>query len=40
MRDYINKVHTNGGVVTIDVCLNRDGSIDKEQLAVLKYINN
>ena len=39
MREYVNKVHNYGGVVTIDVCLNRDGSIDKEQFEVLKKIN-
>ena len=40
MKNYINKVHTNGGVVSIDCCLRRDGSIDPEQLKVLKEINS
>ena len=39
MRDYVRKVNEKGGVVTIDVCLKRDGSIPKEQIDVLKAIN-
>lgn len=39
MRDYVNKVHEKGGVVTIDICMHRDGSFDEEQLNVLKEIN-
>lgn len=40
MKNYINKVHTNGGVVSIDCCLRRDGSIDPDLLKVLKEINS
>ena len=39
IRDYVRKVNERGGVVTIDVCLRRDGSIPKEQIDVLKEIN-
>ena len=39
MRDYVNRVHEKGGVVAIDCCVYRDGTIDPEQLAVLKEIN-
>jgi hypothetical protein len=39
MRDYIKKVNERGGVVTIDVLLRRDGSIDPEQLETLRKIN-
>ena len=38
MRNYINKVNKRGGVVTIDVLLRRDGSMDPEQLDVLRQI--
>jgi alpha-L-fucosidase len=40
IRDYVRKVNEKGGVVTIDVCLKRDGSIPIEQIEVLKEINN
>ncbi len=39
MRNYIHEVHKNGGVVSIDCCLRRDGSIDPIQLEILKEIN-
>jgi hypothetical protein len=39
MRDYVKLVNTNGGVVSIDIVLNRDGSFDPEQIQALKYIN-
>lgn len=39
MRDYVAKVHNAGGVVSIDVVLYRDGSLDPEQRRVLKAIN-
>jgi len=38
MIDYIKKVNDNGGVVSIDVMLYRDGSIDQTQLLLLKAI--
>ena len=40
MRDYVRKVSERGGVVSIDVCLYRDGSIDGGQLDVLKALRN
>ena len=40
MRDYVTKVHEGGGVVTIDVCMFRNGEIDKEQMAVLRELKN
>ena len=40
MRDYITKVHERGGVVTIDVCMFRDGRIDKDQMNVLRKLKN
>lgn len=39
MRDYVNRVHEKGGVVSIDCAVRVDGSIDPEQLEVLKAIN-
>jgi alpha-L-fucosidase len=38
MRDYVKTVNARGGVVTVDVCLYRDGSMDPQQLEVLKDI--
>jgi hypothetical protein len=38
MRDYVKTVNACGGVVTVDVCLYRDGSMDPQQLEVLKDI--
>ncbi len=35
MHDYVKKVIENEGVVTIDVCMYRDGHIDKPQYDVL-----
>jgi len=40
MRRYIECVNKIGGVVSVDVCLHRSGSIDKEQLSVLNYLKN
>lgn len=40
MRDYVTKVNERGGVVTIDVCMFRDGHIDKEQMNVLRELKN
>ncbi|MBQ8525297.1 MAG: alpha-L-fucosidase [Clostridia bacterium] len=39
MRDYISKVSSNGGVVSVDVFTDRFGNIDKAQLEVLKQVN-
>ncbi len=36
MIDYIKKVKSGGGVVSIDVMLYRDGSIDQTQLESVK----
>jgi hypothetical protein len=38
MIDYLNKVKSSEGVVSIDVMLYRDGSIDQTQLELLKAI--
>lgn len=38
LRDYVRAVRQKGGVVTLDVCLYRDGHIDPEQLEVLRAI--
>ena len=40
MRDYVKKVNERGGVVTVDVCMFRDGHIDKEQLSVLGHLKD
>jgi len=36
--DYVNRVNTGGGVVSIDVLLYRDGSLDRSQLEMLKAL--
>jgi len=38
--DYVSAVNAAGGVVTIDVALFRDGSIDAQQLATLKAMGD
>jgi len=38
MADFVNLVNRNGGVVVMDVKLNGDGSLDADQLQVLKAI--
>lgn len=38
MRDYISRVNAAGGVVTVDILLNRDGSFDERQTEVLSLI--
>jgi len=38
MREYVRKVNEKGGVVTVDVCLMRDGSFLTDQFEVLKEI--
>jgi alpha-L-fucosidase len=39
MQKYVKKVNGKGGVVTIDVCLGRDGSIHEDQIEVLREIH-
>ncbi|MHC1694798.1 MAG: hypothetical protein AB9835_05935 [Eubacteriales bacterium] len=39
ISDYVRRVNDKGGVVTVDVLLKRDGSLDAEQLEVLKAID-
>ena len=36
LRDYVSKANQLGGVVSIDVCLLRDGSIDYGQIEILR----
>ena len=36
--DYVHKVNENGGVVSIDVLLYRDGSLDRSQLEILRAL--
>ncbi|MBI2927358.1 MAG: alpha-L-fucosidase [Verrucomicrobia bacterium] len=38
LADYVRKVNERGGVVSIDVLIFRDGSLDRSQLEVLKAI--
>lgn len=38
MLDYIKKVNEKGGVVTVDIKINSDGSFDEEQMKSLKGI--
>ena len=38
IADYVRRVNTAGGVLTIDIALFRDGSFDKEQAETLKYV--
>lgn len=40
MLDYIKKVNSAGGVVTVDIALYRDGSFDPAQAELLKYVGN
>ncbi|MCL2814791.1 MAG: hypothetical protein FWD23_09350 [Oscillospiraceae bacterium] len=40
MRDYITKVNGRGGVVTVDVCMFRDGHIDEDQMNVLRALRD
>lgn len=40
MAEYIRKCNAVGGVVSIDVCLFRDGSIERSHLQCLMGINN
>lgn len=39
MKEYVRKCNEKGGVVTIDVCLYRDGHIDEAQIETLKHID-
>ena len=38
MHDYVQKVNAVGGVVTIDIIIYHDGSLDEQQLEVLGCI--
>lgn len=40
LLDYVRRVNDAGGVVTIDVLIHRDGSLDPEQVEVLKYLGD
>ena len=40
LSDYVFDVHQRGGVVSIDVILFRDGSIDRSQLELLKAVRH
>ena len=40
MRDYVEKVHERGGVVTIDLCMYRDGHIDGDQMDVIRALKD
>jgi hypothetical protein len=40
MRDYVFEVHRRGGVVSVDVILFRDGSLDRSQIEILKAIRH
>lgn len=40
LMQYIRQVNTCGGVVSLDVCLFRDGHIDPDQMRVLKMLGN
>lgn len=39
MRTYVDQVNQRGGVVSIDILLKRDGSLESDQINVLKEIN-
>lgn len=38
MREYYKKVHAHGGVISIDLCVYRDGHIDEEQRKVVSML--
>lgn len=38
MADYIKNANKNGGVVTIDLHINEDGSLSDEQFRVMQYV--
>lgn len=40
LADYYGKVHEHGGVMSIDVCVFRDGHIDAEQLEVISALKS
>lgn len=40
LREYVDKVNSAGGAVTIDIAIFRDGSFDKAQLEVLKGLKD
>lgn len=39
LAEYVFDVNQRGGVVSIDVCLFRDGSLDRSQIEMLKAVN-
>ena len=38
MYDYIDNIHSRGGIITLDVCAYRDGTIDPDQMRVLRVL--
>ena len=38
MYDYIDNIHSRGGIITLDVCAYRDGTIDSDQMRVLRVL--
>lgn len=40
LRDYVFEVHRRGGVVSIDVILFRDGSLDRSQIEILRAVRH
>lgn len=40
LRDYVFQVHRRGGVVSVDVILFRDGSLDRSQIELLKSVRH
>lgn len=40
LQEYIRQVHERGGVVTVDICAYRDGSIDPVQDEVLTHLKH
>ncbi len=40
LRDYIRHFNTVGGIVSVDILVNIDGSFDPEQEAVLRWVGN
>ena len=38
LKDYVEKIHQGGGIVTIEACMYRDGKLDEEQFSALKKV--
>ena len=38
MFDYVDGIHRRGGIITLDICVRRDGVIDEEQMRVLRVL--